>query len=123
MDTVLTILAVDNQRAVTTSLRYVFAGPRYEVTTAESGQAALAEISARTDLFDVIIVDYKMPGLTGLELVDAIKRRGAGGKIIVISAHLSSEVRESFERLAVHAVFPKPFDVAQLRSAVDRIAA
>ena len=65
MDTVLTILAVDNQRAVTTCLRYVFAGPRYEVTTAESGQAALAEINARTDLFDVIDVCLKALHLIG----------------------------------------------------------
>jgi DNA-binding NarL/FixJ family response regulator len=70
-----------------------------------------------------MIVDQKMPHLTGAELVGALRERGDHGKIIVVSAHLSSEIREAYERLDVHEIFPKPFNVAELRSAVDRLAA
>jgi CheY-like chemotaxis protein len=123
MDAPLRILAVDNEPSVTLSLRYVFAGPRYEVTCVESGDAALARLDANSGPYDVIIVDQKMPNLTGVELVDAIRKRGIPGKIIVLSAHLSSETREAYERMDVRVMFGKPFNVDQLRTAVDRLTA
>ena len=116
------ILAVDNEPSITLSLRFVFAGSRYELTCVGSGGAALARLDANSNLYDVIIVDQKMPGLTGLELVKAIKARGISGKIIVISAYLTREIRESFEQLGVDAMFSKPFIVEELRAAVDRIS-
>ncbi|MEY2531153.1 MAG: two-component system, response regulator, stage 0 sporulation protein [Verrucomicrobiota bacterium] len=123
VDAPLKILAVDNEPNITLSLRYVFAGPRYEVMTVDSGAAALALVEANPNCYDIMIVDQKMPNLTGLELVQAVRSRGFSGKVVVVSAHLSSEIRESYQRLDVHAMFPKPFDIAQLRSAVDCIAA
>ena len=123
MDAPLRILAVDNEPSVTLSLKYVFATPRYELTCVESGYAALARLAANSEPYDVIIVDQKMPNLTGVELVGALRDRGINGKIIVISAHLSSEVRDDYERMDVHEMFAKPFNVVELRSAVDRLAA
>ena len=116
------ILAVDNEPSITLSLRFVFAGPRYELTCVGSGVAALARLDANSNLYDVIIVDQKMPGLTGLELVKAIRARGISGKIIVVSAYLTREIRESFEQLGVDSLFSKPFIVEELRAAVDRIS-
>jgi CheY-like chemotaxis protein len=123
MDAPLRILAVDNQPSVTLSMRYVFSGPRYEVTCLTDGDAALARLQISSNPYDVIIVDQKMPNLTGLELVDAIRKRGIIGKIIVVSAYLTSEIREAYERMDVHVMFSKPFNVDQLRSAVDRLTA
>ena len=123
MEPTLRILAVDNEPSVTLSMRYVFDGPRYEIITVEDGDAALARLDADSDVFDVIIVDQKMPHLTGVELVSEIRKRRITAKIIVVSAHLSSDVREAYEGLNVHVMFGKPFDVDMLRSAVDRVAA
>jgi DNA-binding response OmpR family regulator len=121
MGRTLKILAVDDKPSVTLSLRYVFAGPGYEVTCAEDGDAALAKLNITSDPYDVIIVDEKMPNLTGVELVNEIRKRGISGKIIVVAAHLSSETREAYERMDVHEMFSKPFNVNALRSAVDRL--
>jgi len=117
------ILAVDNEPSVTLSLRYVFSEPNYEVTCVNSGEAALSRLDVSSDFYDVIIVDQKMPNLTGLKLVEEIKRRDIASKIIVVAANLSPEVREAFERLDVHVMFLKPFDVDELRLAVDRLVA
>jgi DNA-binding NarL/FixJ family response regulator len=84
---------------------------------------ALARLDAGSDRYDVIIVDQKMPQLSGVDLVTAIRQRGIQSKIIVISAHLSPEIRQAYQRMDVHAMFGKPFDVAALRLAVDRLAA
>ena len=122
-DAPLKILAVDNEPSVTLSLRYVFNGPRYDLTCVDSGHAALAKLDSNFDLYDVIIVDEKMPKLTGVELVTAIRQRGINGKIIVLSAHLNQEVRDSYSRLFVSLMFAKPFNVDELRAAVERVVA
>jgi DNA-binding response OmpR family regulator len=118
MEPVLKILAVDNQPSVTLSMRYLFDGPRYALTTVNDGDAALVQLGIDPDPFDVIIVDQKMPHLSGLELVSEIRKRGLRAKIIVISAHLSSEIRRAYEGLDVHLMFSKPFDIEMLRAAV-----
>lgn len=123
MEAALRILAVDNEPSVTLSMRYLFDGPRYAIATVSDGDAALALLGASPDPFDVIIVDQKMPHLSGLELVTEIRRRGIGAKIIVVSAHLSPEIREAYEGLDVHVMFTKPFDIQMLRAAVGNRAA
>src|ERR1700736_1445114 len=119
MDAPCRILAVDNEPSVTLSLRFVFAGPRYEVTCADSGHTALAKLDVSSDFYDVIIVDHKMPNLTGDKLVEEIRKRGITTHIVVVAANLSPEVREPFERMDVHAMFVKPFNVDRLHSPVD----
>jgi CheY-like chemotaxis protein len=123
MDRPFKILAVDNEPSVTTALRFVFNGPRYEITCVGSGLEALHHLDANSDRFDIIIVDQKMPKLTGVELVREIRNRNVGGKIIVVSANLSAEVCEAYQRMNVSLIFSKPFDVNQLRNAVDQLAA
>lgn len=122
MDEPLRILAVDNEPSVTLSLKFAFTQPRYEVLTVDSGAAALARLDD-TASFDVIIVDQKMPNQTGVELVGALRERGVSSKIIILSAHVSPDVRETYERLQVYAIFSKPFDLGELRAAVDCLAA
>ena len=119
----LRILAVDNEPSVTFSLRYIFTGSRYQFSAVENGDAALARLDAGSERYDIIIVDQKMPHMTGVELVEEMRKRGITSKIMVVSAHLSSEVRAAYERMDVHVMFPKPFDVGQLRTAVDQLAA
>ncbi|MEY2544299.1 MAG: two-component system, cell cycle sensor histidine kinase and response regulator CckA [Verrucomicrobiota bacterium] len=117
----LRILAVDNEPSVTFSLRHIFNGPRYDLTAVENGDAALARIDSGSEQYDIIIVDQKMPHMTGLELVGEMRKRGVTSKVMVLSADLSPEVREAFERVDVHLVFPKPFDIGDLRSAIDHL--
>jgi CheY-like chemotaxis protein len=123
MEAPLRILAVDNEPSVTLSLRFVFGDPRYQLTCVDSGKAALARLDANSDLYDVIIVDQKMPNLSGAELVGAIRQRGINGKVVVVSAHLTPEIRRTYERMDVHVMLSKPFNVDELRSAVDRLGA
>ena len=121
METPCRILAVDDEVSVAVSLRFVFAGPRYQVTCSTNGRSALAELDLAPDAYDVIVVDQKMPNLSGVELVEAIRNRGITSKIIVISAHLSRDVCEAYQKMDVSAILPKPFNVHELRSLVDRV--
>lgn len=119
----LRILAVDNEPSVTFSLRYIFTGPRYNLCAVENGDAALAKVDSGLEHYDIIIVDQKMPHMSGVELVEQLRRRNVDSKIMVLSAHISDEVRAAYERMDVHVMFSKPFDVGAIKSAVDRLAA
>lgn len=123
MSAKLKILAVDDEPSITQSMRFIFAEPRYEVTDAQNGDDALATLAASPDLYDIIIVDQKMPHLTGVELVGEIRKRGFPGKIMVLSAHLSADVRQAYEEMDVHVMLDKPFNIHELRSTVEHLAA
>jgi DNA-binding response OmpR family regulator len=119
MDIPRKILAVDNEPSVTLSLQFVFTKPRYDLTCVNDGHAALAKLDSDTGPYDVIIVDQKMPKLTGVELVEAIRQRRITSRVIVVSAHLSTEVRQAYEEMGVKVMFGKPFDVQEIRAAID----
>ncbi len=123
MEPAFRILAVDDNPSIATSMPFIFGAPFYEVTSATDGDDALAKLEANPNGYDVIIVDQKMPRLNGVELVQRIKERGITGKILVLSAHLSAEIRDAYEQMGVQVVMEKPFDVAELRSAVNGPAA
>jgi len=119
MKTALKILAVDDHPSITRSMPFIFASPFYQVTSATDGDDALAKLETNLNGYDVIIVDQKMPRVSGVELVQGMRERGITGRIVVLSAHLSPEIRDAYERMGVQIVMDKPFDVEELRSVVN----
>jgi CheY-like chemotaxis protein len=87
------------------------------------GEAALEYLATDATPFDVIITDNNMPGVSGIELVRALRERHFPGKIMVLSAHLSPEVRAAYEEMEVDAMIDKPFSVTTLRQTIDSLAA
>ena len=123
MKTALKILTVDDNPSITGCMPFIFAAPLYEVSSANDGDDALAKLDGNPNGYDVIIVDQKMPHLSGVELVQVIRERGITGKIVVLSAHLSPQVREAYQQMGVLMVMDKPFNVEELRSVVNERAA
>jgi DNA-binding response OmpR family regulator len=123
MEAVLKILAVDDEPSIATSMHYIFARPHYELTSACDGDDALARLSADPAPFDVVITDERMPHLSGVELVRELKERGFPGKIMVLSAHLTPELREAYAQMDVDVLLDKPFDIHQLRETLDLLVA
>lgn len=117
------ILAVDDNWSISSSMPFIFAAPLYELTTSAEGGDALTKLEANPNGYDVIIVDQKMPYMSGVQLVQAIRQLGISGKIVVLSGHLSPEVREAYGLMSVQIIMDKPFDIEELRSVVDRLAA
>jgi DNA-binding response OmpR family regulator len=119
----LRILTVDDEPSITQSMRFIFGASRFQVTGTETPADALARIDANPEAYDVIIIDQKMPRLTGVELVHEIRKRPFSGKIMILSAHLSPDVRNAYEELDVDVMIEKPFDINELRSMVNQLAA
>lgn len=119
----LKILTVDDEPAIAACLSFIFPGPRYEVTSARNGKDALARLSAAAAPFDVVITDNQMPQLSGVELVRALRERHFGGKIMILSGHLTPENRDAFAQMKVDAILDKPFDSYYLRSQMELLVA
>lgn len=119
----LNILTVDDELPVIFSLRFALGSASTAVASAADGEEALAQIQTHQPPFDVVITDNNMPRVNGLELVKGLRERSFAGKIVVLSAHLSHELRAAYEALRVDHMLPKPFNVSQLRQVIDELAA
>ena len=114
----LQILVVEDEKAVAHMIAMVLGGPASKVARAKSGWEALIKIGAAARPFDVIITDHRMPRMTGLQLVRRLRAKNFGGKILVLSAHLSDEDIRAYEELSVDMMMSKPFDFDELQQAL-----
>ena len=110
------ILVVDDEAAVCDTIKKVLALDQHEVEAATSGQDALAAFQAGK--FDLIILDYAMPGMKGDKLAAAIKALAPQQPIIMLTAYGESLRLAGNFPLAVDLVMGKPFDLQELREAV-----
>ena len=106
------ILIADDEAHVREVLRHFLTRKGYLVSAVEDGRGVLDTVS--TFQPDVIVVDMVMPGLTGADVLTALRRAGVTVPIILISAY-DIVVREGF-----FAVLTKPFN---LRALADTVAA
>jgi CheY-like chemotaxis protein len=74
MTTMTKILLVDDEREFTDILSQRLTKRNYSVTNAQSGKDALAQLEQDKDM-DVVILDVKMPGLDGVEILKMIKKK------------------------------------------------
>jgi CheY-like chemotaxis protein len=79
------ILLVDDVVHGMVARRTVLSEIGYSVTTAENGDIALALVTAPGQTFDVIVTDYKMPGMDGLELIRRVRECSPSTKIVLLS--------------------------------------
>jgi DNA-binding response OmpR family regulator len=112
------ILVVEDEKAVAHMIAMVLGGPVSKVVRAKNGWDALIKIGATARPFDVVITDHRMPGTTGLQLVRQLRAQNFGGKILVLSAHLSDEDIRAYEELSVDMMMSKPFDFDELQQAM-----
>jgi len=79
------VLVVDDDPGIRDTLRMILDYEGYEVATAADGKAALASLDA--DRVDAILLDIKMPGMDGLEILDRISEREGAPPVLMISGH------------------------------------
>ncbi|HWM24750.1 MAG TPA: response regulator [Chthoniobacterales bacterium] len=93
----LRILLAEDERSVAFSVAFALKCDGRKVQIVAEGGQALASVRAEPDSFDLLITDHSMPGMTGVELVQQLREASFGGKILVLSAHLSPENRAAYE--------------------------
>ena len=112
----LRILAVDDDPMVCDSILMMLAYDGHKVMTAEDGEAALALLEQHS--FDVVLLDYTMPGMKGDALAAAIKVRAPDLAVVMITAHGRLSANPFNLPAGVDYLLGKPFTLEGLRAAV-----
>ncbi|HXM76900.1 MAG TPA: response regulator, partial [Thermoanaerobaculia bacterium] len=79
------ILVVDDDAGIRDALRMILDYEGYEVLSASDGKAALAELDSTR--IDAVLLDIKMPGMDGFEILDRIVAREDAPPVLMISGH------------------------------------
>jgi PAS domain S-box-containing protein len=82
-----TILLVDDHASARDSMRSILHRSGYRVLTASSGKAAVQVFEENAGAVDLLIADWMMPGMTGQELAEHLRRRQPGLKVLLISGY------------------------------------
>ena len=111
------ILIVDDDEGLIHFLHRFFANQGYDVRSCGNGQAALDLIAG--EQFDLILLDYKMPGLNGLDTLREVRRSQVKTPVIIMTAFGTTDTAIEAMKLGAYDYLPKPFD----RQELQRIAA
>jgi len=105
-----TVLVVDDERNIRRTLQLVLEGDGYRVLTAESAMAALAILASPDSPVDLAILDVKLPDLSGLDLLERIRKDDATRElpIVVISGHATVNDAVHAVKLGASDFFEKP---------------
>ena len=113
-----TVLVVDDDPSVLSTYRRLLRRAGYRTLT-ESDPTRVLSNGHLVEKIDLMLVDYKMPGMDGLSLVAEMRRRECRVPCILISAYLNDDVRSQATHLGVARVLEKPVDVSALRRALE----
>jgi NtrC-family two-component system response regulator AlgB len=113
------ILIVDDEKNIRERLASFFSSCGHQVRSTDSGQGAL-EVLARGDPIDVVLTDYRMAELNGLELLTQIKRGRPATAVILMTAYATVENAVAAMKAGAHDYLPKPFSLDQIQHVVER---
>ena len=103
-----TILVVDDEKSVRDSLKMVLEFESYDVQFAENGQEALRQLAAAP--VDLVLLDVKMAGMDGLEVLQRLREKRIDLPVIMISGHGTIETAVEATKLGAFDFLPKPLD-------------
>ena len=102
------ILLIDDDPLILMTLLHYFCDKGYAVAAANSPDLIVSKIDPHE--FDVVITDYRMEPIDGIEMIRNLRNKGFAGKIILVSA-LCGLNKQALDELRVDAFFEKPFDI------------
>jgi DNA-binding NtrC family response regulator len=112
------VLVVDDEERMAAVVAGALERAGWECVVCGSGEAALAEVERRDP--DVVVTDWKMPGMDGVELLRQLKARRPRLPVILLTAYASVRAAVEAMREGAFDYVAKPFDNDELRAAVAR---
>ena len=115
------LLIVDDEETLTFSLyqSFILSKKDYEVITAGSGEEALDRMNE--GIFDLLITDIFMPGISGIDLLKKVKDQFPSTEVIVMTAYGSNDKKDEVIELGARHYVEKPFEMKSLREMVFNI--
>jgi len=117
----LNVLLVDDNKDFTDSLEALLKESGFEVVSVQKPDAAIEEF--RKKIYHVVLLDLKMPGMSGEELLKEFKRIDTDASVIIMTAYPSIESAVSTIKMDAAAYLTKPFEVDQCIAAIREAVA
>ena len=114
------ILVVDDELEICAVLRAYFQKQGYEVVTSTDGGSAIA--LAAQERPQIIILDVKMPGISGVEVLRILREKRHPAKIIMLSAVKDDDVVKEALRLGADGYLAKPFHLDQVAQMLTSVS-
>ena len=119
------ILVVDDEEDICRSVRLMLQDTGIEATCVTEGAAAVETVvqaEQQGKMFDVILLDWKMPGMDGVETARQIhKRVGEKVPILMLTSYDWGDVEAEARSAGIHAFMPKPFFLSTFRQTLDKL--
>ncbi len=114
----LKILIVDDDPSLRKMLEAVLTGEGYEVIEADDGNKAVSEV--KNQFFDLILMDVRMAGMSGIEALKQIKKLSPGIPVIIMTAYASVDTAREALKSGAHDYLTKPLDIDELNLILHR---
>lgn len=111
-------MVIDDEKIVGDMSKMALEQEGYTVETFLNAEPALARLKEET--FDVVVTDYKMKGIDGMEALRMIKAEYPEIKVIMITAFANLDTAIEALRGDVHDFFPKPVKIKELKASIRR---
>jgi len=112
------IMVIDDEKIVCDMAKMSLEQEGYSVETFLNAEPALARLKETG--FDVVVTDYKMKGIDGMEVLRTVKKLYPGTKVIMITAFANLDTAIEALREDVHDFFPKPVKIKELKASIGR---
>jgi PAS domain S-box-containing protein len=116
------VLYVDDEEAIIFLMKRLLERQGYRVSCYTDPKAALAAARTSPDEFDLVVTDYNMPGMSGLQVAEALKEIRADLPVVLASGYITEELRQKAPAAGVRELIYKPNTVDELCAAVARFS-
>jgi CheY-like chemotaxis protein len=116
------VLVADDDPEICALIKTILAKGPYQTTLCNDAESALVHIQ-QDDPYDILISDFMLPGISGLELVKTVRQDRATSRmpIVMISGHNNYAMDGRAKDAGANAFLNKPFTVSQLRTTVQQL--
>jgi len=113
------VLVVDDEEALRTVLSGELANEGYDVKAAADGDEAISEVEKSP--FDLVLLDIKMPRMSGFEVLKYIKVNHAKTKVVMLTGFADLKNAIESKKLGADDFVSKPYDLVDLLTTIERV--
>ncbi|MDH3723348.1 MAG: response regulator [Desulfobacteraceae bacterium] len=113
------ILLIDDDEWIRDSLSLFFEAEGCNVLTFETAEEGMEAVKQQA--YDIVISDYKLPGMDGLEFLRRVKEKQPNAFEILITAYANCEIVKEAKMMGVKDIIPKPFTSEDVETSLTRI--
>ena len=113
------ILIVDDEETLRLLLRHELEQRGFDVDEAESGEIAIEKL--QENHFNVVLLDIRMPGMNGMEVLRNVRQNNLADKVIMLTGVDEMKIARDSLTLGANDFLTKPYDIKTLLACINRV--